>query len=110
VCQFLDIIILCLKIYLDYFWCIKYQYINIYIKLGKEKGKRKGFSLLARSGGILAQPGAGARRRGQMGPDDPRREGTARRTPWVRAHTTERGGGRHGGGGGWSAAVRTGRR
>jgi hypothetical protein len=41
VCQFLDIIILCPKIYLDYFWCIKYQYIYIYIKKGKEKGKRK---------------------------------------------------------------------
>jgi hypothetical protein len=41
VCQLLDIIILCPKIYLDYFWCIKYQYIYIYIKIGKEKGKRK---------------------------------------------------------------------
>jgi hypothetical protein len=53
VCQFLDIIILCPKMYLDYFWCIKYQYIYIYIyiKIGKEKGKRKGFSLLAGPGG-----------------------------------------------------------
>jgi hypothetical protein len=41
VCQLLDIIILCPKIYLDYFWCIKYQHIYIYIKIGREKEKEK---------------------------------------------------------------------
>jgi hypothetical protein len=41
----------------------------------------------------LAQPDAGERRRGQMGPDGPRGEGTARWTPWVWAHAPERGGG-----------------
>jgi hypothetical protein len=67
-------------------------YIHIY-KNRKGKRKRKGFSMLAGPGGILAQPGAGAgaRRRGQMGPDDPRGEGTMLRTPWVRAHAPERG-------------------
>jgi hypothetical protein len=41
VCQVLDIIILCHIKYLDYFWCIKYQYINRYVKMGKENGKKK---------------------------------------------------------------------
>jgi hypothetical protein len=54
VCQVLNIIILCHIKYLDYFWCIKYQYINIHVKLGKVNGKkkRKGFSWLTGSGGI----------------------------------------------------------
>jgi hypothetical protein len=34
VCQVLNIIILCLIIYLDYFWCIKYQYMHLYMKIG----------------------------------------------------------------------------
>jgi hypothetical protein len=41
VCQVLDIIILCPIIYLDCFWCIKYQYINIYMKNRKRKGEKK---------------------------------------------------------------------
>jgi hypothetical protein len=63
-----DIIILCPIIYLDYFWCIKYQYINIYIKIEKEKGKRKrkGISSSSWAGGDSAQPSAGARARGQV--------------------------------------------
>jgi hypothetical protein len=35
---------LCPIIYLDYFWCIKYKYMHLYMKIGKEKwrkGKRK---------------------------------------------------------------------
>jgi hypothetical protein len=52
VCQFLDIIILCPKIYLDYFLCIKYQYIYIYIKIEKEKGKRKDISSASWAGGV----------------------------------------------------------
>jgi hypothetical protein len=39
VCQVLNIIILCPIIYLDYFWCIKYQYMHLYMKIGKRKGK-----------------------------------------------------------------------
>jgi hypothetical protein len=39
--MFLNIIILCPIIYLDYVWCIKYQYIHKYMKIGKRNGKRK---------------------------------------------------------------------
>jgi hypothetical protein len=77
----LDIIILCLIIYLDYFWCIKYQYIYIYIKIGKEKGKRKkekGFPQLAR-------PGGG----GEFGPAERGRAG--RRPTWPASGGTTRG-------------------
>jgi hypothetical protein len=42
VCQVLNIIFLCSIIYLDYFWCIKYQYMHLYMKIGKRMGKRKG--------------------------------------------------------------------
>jgi hypothetical protein len=60
VCQVLNIIILCLINYLDHFWCIKYQYIYVYIKIGKEKGK-----------GILvswARGNFGPAERGRMAP------------------------------------------
>ena len=40
-CQLLNIIILCPIIYLDYFWCIEYQYMHKYMKIGKRNGKRK---------------------------------------------------------------------
>ena len=71
-CQLLDIIILCPIIYLDYFWCIKYQYIYIYIKIGKEKEKEKekGFPHLAGPEGIRpsrARARAGARAGGPLG-------------------------------------------
>jgi hypothetical protein len=75
VCQFLDIIILCPTIYLDYFWCIKYQYIYIYIKIGKEKEKGVSIASWVGGGEFLAQSGAGARRRGQMGLDGPQGSG-----------------------------------
>jgi hypothetical protein len=41
VCQLLDIIILYPKIYLDYFWCIKYQYKYIYINRKRKMKKKK---------------------------------------------------------------------
>jgi hypothetical protein len=101
VCQLLDIIILCPKIYLDYFWCIKYQYINIYIKIGNEKGKRKGKEVSSASwaGGISAQPSAGTRSRVGRRPTSLAGGGT------MRAHVLEGGGlmalgGVTGGGGG----------
>jgi hypothetical protein len=64
---------LCPIIYLNYFWCIKYQHINIYMKMGKEMGKRKKEKGFQANGarGILARSSAGARRRGQLGPDGP---------------------------------------
>jgi hypothetical protein len=71
------LLFLCPIIYLNYFWCIKYQHINIYMKMGKRNGKRKrkGFScLLGRGGGISAHRGERARATG--GPAGP----TARET------------------------------
>jgi hypothetical protein len=32
---------LCPIIYLNYFWCIKYQHINIYMKMEKRNGKKE---------------------------------------------------------------------
>jgi hypothetical protein len=37
----LDIIILCPIIYLDYFWCIKYQYIYIHIYKNRKRKRKK---------------------------------------------------------------------
>jgi hypothetical protein len=94
VCHSLDIIILCPKIYLDYFWCIKYQYIYIYIKIGKEKGKRKRKDISSASwaGGDSAQPSAGAR--GQAAHLARQRGGDGAGTAlWARAHVPEGGGG-----------------
>jgi hypothetical protein len=81
VCQVLNIIILCPIIYLDYFWCLKYQYMHLYMKIGKEKGekeKEKGFSGSWARGGFWPNERAGARRAGL---DSPRGEGTT----WVDA-------------------------
>jgi hypothetical protein len=81
VCHLLDIIILCPIIYLDHFWCIKYQYIYIYIyinrKRKRKKGKEKGFPQLIGSGGIRPSQ---ARTRGRAGrrPTWPASGGTAR--------------------------------
>jgi hypothetical protein len=67
----LDIIILCPIIYLDYFWCIKYQYMHKYVKIGKRNGKRV-FSASWAGGEISAQPahqrGTGRGRRCGRGP------------------------------------------
>jgi hypothetical protein len=69
VCQALNIIILCHIKYLDYFWCIKYQYINIYVKMGKENGKnkRKRIFLANWARGVGGFGPAGARARGHAG-------------------------------------------
>jgi hypothetical protein len=87
--KFLNIIILCPIIYLDYFWCIKYQYMHMYMKIGKRngKGKRKGISMLTRPGGDFGP--ARGRARGRR-PSLARQRGTA---PWVQAHVPEGGGG-----------------
>jgi hypothetical protein len=71
---------LCPIIYLNYFWCIKYQHINIYMKMGKRNGKRKKekeFSTnWAGGGGISAQPTheERGRRGGRRGPMRQREE------------------------------------
>jgi hypothetical protein len=95
------LLFLCPIIYLNYFWCIKYQHINTYVKMGKRNGKRKrkGFPASWAEGGISAHAGASA----AGGPAGP----PARETAWdddvARAHTSSREGGltaRSGDGGG----------
>jgi hypothetical protein len=63
----LDVIILCPIIYLDYFWCIKYQYMHKYMKIGKRNGKRKKKRdfLLAGPGGIFGTAKRGRARAGR---------------------------------------------
>jgi hypothetical protein len=68
VCQVLNIIVLCHIKYLDYFWCIKYQYIYIYVKIAKRKGK--GFSWLAGPRGEVGLA-EGARPCAAVGPARP---------------------------------------
>jgi hypothetical protein len=58
------------------FWCIKYQYMHKYMKIGKRNGKRERDFLLAGPGGFLAQPA--------------HQRGTAR---WAQAHAPARRGG-----------------
>jgi hypothetical protein len=61
VCQVLNIIILCPIIYLDYFWCLKYQYMHLYMKIGKEKGEKEKGSRVAGLGGDFGPASARAR-------------------------------------------------
>jgi hypothetical protein len=82
VCQLLDITILCPIIYLDYFWCIKYQYMHKYMKIGKRNGKRK-----KKRGFLLTGPG------GIFGPAGPPAGDGAGTAPWVWAHVPARRGG-----------------
>jgi hypothetical protein len=93
VCQVLNIIILCHIKYLDYFWCIKYQYKNIYVKMGKRNGKkkRKRISLLTGPEGEFGPTGgarAATRAGGLARPTIGSGVGTA---SWARAHVPARG-------------------
>jgi hypothetical protein len=110
VCQVLNIIILCPIIYLDYFWCIKYQYMHFYMEIGKEKGEKK------KEKGILdswARGDFGPAERGraaprQNGPRRPTRRGDgAADAVGACPRARERRGLSHQRGGGRSAAVRT---
>jgi hypothetical protein len=69
----LDIIILRPIIFLDYFWCIKYQYMNKYVKIGKRNGKMKKkrvFSASWAEGGGF-RPNRARRARGGRRPSRP---------------------------------------
>jgi hypothetical protein len=87
VCQVLNIIILCPIIYLDYFWCIKYQYMHKYKKMGKRNRKRKkkrDFPAKWARGDF--GPVRARVRVAQLGPP-------AGMAPWTWAHVSEGGGG-----------------
>jgi hypothetical protein len=70
-----NIIVLCSLIYLDYFWCIKYQYMHLYMKIGKRNGKnkRKKDFLANRAWGDFGP--AGARARAQPAHEEGERHG-----------------------------------
>jgi hypothetical protein len=110
--KFLNIIILCPIIYSDYFWCIKDQYMHIYMKIGKRNGKRKkkrnfpakwvgrDFGLArvrarGRAAGGPARPASGRRRKDDAVGAGPRARGRGRLTVSV---------GRTGAGGGGEPA------
>jgi hypothetical protein len=96
VCQVLNIIVLCSLIYLDYFWCIKYQYMNLYMKIGKRNGKKKRKRDFPANwaGGISAQPRrVRARPRGRAAQSATEEGNGAGTAPWARGHAPERGGG-----------------
>jgi hypothetical protein len=67
------LLFLCPIIYLNYFWCIKYQHIIIYVEMGKEK--RKGISCSLGRGVFSAQSSASARTGAAGGPTGPQRSG-----------------------------------
>jgi hypothetical protein len=89
---------LCPIIYLNYFWCIKYQHIIIYVEMGKRNGKRKKKRdfLLAGPEGVFG-PAERERARARQAAQ-PAHEGAAQlgRTPWARAHASARGAGVNG--------------
>jgi hypothetical protein len=92
------LLFLCPIIYLDYFWCIKYQHINIYMKMGKRNGKRKRERIfqLAGSGGNFGPPGASARTRACLRPSWPSCAGRRRGTAQWRGPARQREGGADG--------------
>jgi hypothetical protein len=85
-----NLLFLCSIIYLDYFWCIKYQHINIYVKMGKkkwEKKKEKVFLASWAREGDFGPLSAGAWARARLRPSWPSCEGaTAGDGAVVRAH------------------------
>jgi hypothetical protein len=89
------LLFLCPMIYLNYFWCIKYQHINIYMKMGKRNGeKRKGFScLLGRSGGCFRPSRARARARARQAAHSAHQRGRRRGTASWRGPTCQGEGG-----------------
>jgi hypothetical protein len=98
------LLFLCPIIYLNYFWCIKYQHINIYIyiyiymKMGKRNGKRKKKRefMLAGPGGDDFGPSRRERAGAAGGPLGPSAGETAGNGAVARAHTSARGGGVNG--------------
>jgi hypothetical protein len=80
-----------------------YKYIYENGKMKWDKEQEKEFSASCAGGGDFG-PAKRGRAHGVGGPAGPRGAGTARRTPWARAHAPERGKGRRRQMGGWSAA------
>jgi hypothetical protein len=78
VCHFLYFIILVSYNFLDYFWYIKYQHINIYVKMGKEMGKEKKRNFPASRGGFRPSQARGTHARGRRPSCGPRARETAR--------------------------------
>jgi hypothetical protein len=98
------LVFLCPIVYLNYFWCIKYQHIIIYMKMGKRNGKKeKGIPACWAEVEILAQPGASARASVAGGLAGPSARETVGDGAVAWAHTSAREGGltaRSGDGGG----------
>jgi hypothetical protein len=89
------LLFLCPIIYLNYFWCIKYQYINIYIyENGKKKWekKKKREFLLVGPGGDFG-PSRRERARGRGRRPTKERGGAGRRRGHGPTRQREEGGG-----------------
>jgi hypothetical protein len=99
--NYYTLLFLCPIIYLNYFWCIKYQHINIYVKMGKRHGKRekkKEFQV-NRAGGDSGLVGGGRAASQPNGPSQPTRSRGRRGGRCGRGPTRQRGRGETASGG-----------
>jgi hypothetical protein len=89
--NYYTLLLLCPIIYLNYFWCIKYQHINICENWKKkwENEKEKEFQV-NRARGV--RPGRARGVAANWAQTAHKERGTARWTPWARARAPGRGG------------------